>query len=154
MKKLNIGSGEDYREDYINLDIRKNIKKDIEWDFNNFPYPLKSDFFDEVLLRRSLEHAEDPIKVLRELVRICKNKAKIKIQVAHAFSLASYADLQHHSFYTKNTFSEKQLREYDLEQLKLTELKFVFLINIKNIFHLKDFSMFILMVFMMIFIMN
>ena len=142
--KLNLGCGEDYRESnkeekWINLDCRENIKNNVKWDFNNFPYPFKSNSFDEVLLRRTLEHSKEPIKVLKELIRICKNKARIKIQVAHCFSLASYGDIQHHTFYTKYSFSERHLKEYGLEQLKPIKVEFVFYNKYKKYIPFKRF---------------
>ena len=118
-KKLNIGCGEDYREGWINLDIRDNIKTDIKHDLEKYPYPFKSNTFDEVEIRMVIEHIKEPIKFLKEICRICKNKAKIHISTPHANSYAQYSDLQHRNFFTENTFDNWHLIEYELNQLKL-----------------------------------
>jgi len=140
MKKLNLGSGGDYREDWINLDIRDNVKLDIKHDLGKFPYPFKPNTFDEVLINHVLEHVNEPIQVLKELTRICKNKAKIIINVPHAISYAHKSDIQHKSNFTENSFIEESLKQYNLENLKLIKKEFVFkhkwkeLIPFKNYF--------------------
>jgi hypothetical protein len=41
---------------------------------------------------------------MKELWRICKNKAKIKINVPHFASLGAYVDPTHHHFFTYYSF--------------------------------------------------
>jgi predicted SAM-dependent methyltransferase len=124
MNKLNIGSGEDYREGWINMDIRDNLKVDVVHDFNIFPYPFPSGFFNEVEMRMVLEHTDYPIKTLKELCRICKKRARIHLTVPHAFSYANHSDLQHNNSFTEHTFSEWHLIEYGLDQLRLIKITF------------------------------
>lgn len=126
MKGLNLGSGGDYKEGWINIDCRNNVKLDVKWDLNKYPYPFKENTFDEVLIRHVLEHLENPIRVLKELIRICKNDAKITIFVPHAISYANLSDIQHKNNFTEHSFTKKHLKQYDLEKLKLTEQEFIF----------------------------
>jgi len=126
MKKLNLGCGEDYKEGWVNLDCRKDIKIDVNWDINKIPFPFKENTFDEVLVKMILEHAENPFKVLKEIIRISKKDAKITVIVPHADSYAAKSDLQHKNFFTENTFDEWHLSEYELTNLKLIKKEFIF----------------------------
>jgi len=126
MEKLNLGSGDDYRGGWTNLDCRNNVKLDIQHDLNKFPYPFKKDIFDYILIKHVLEHVDDPIKLLQEMTRICKNNAKIKIFVPHATSYANFSSIQHKSNFTENSFTETQCKGYDLEKLKPLKTKFIF----------------------------
>ncbi len=127
--KLNLGCGEDYKSGWINLDFRKNVNADIKHDLNKIPYPFKNNSFNEILLKMILEHLDNPIKVLREVIRISKENAKIKIIVPHAFSYANNTDLQHKSRFTENSFEKKLLKEYELEELNLIKREFLFTQN-------------------------
>lgn len=129
MKKLNLGCGNDYKEGWINVDLGDNIKKDIKHDLNKIPYPFKENSVDIILMKQSLEHLDYPVKVLQELVRICKNGARIMIYVPHATSYAFISGLQHKSLFTENTFLKENLTGggYDLENLKLIKQEFIFM---------------------------
>ena len=41
-KKLNFGSGEDYREGYVNIDWNPLAEPDIQHDLNKYPYPFEN----------------------------------------------------------------------------------------------------------------
>lgn len=126
LKKLNLGCGPDYKIGWINLDCRDNVKTDLKWDLKKFPYPFGDNAFEEILMDSVLEHLQEPIKVLKELIRICKNGAKIILLVPHAYSYANISDLQHKNNFTENSFAKKNLEEYELENLELIKTKFVF----------------------------
>jgi ubiquinone/menaquinone biosynthesis C-methylase UbiE len=124
MKRLNLGCGKDYLNGWVNVDVI-NVKKDVKHDINKFPYPFKASTFDEVLMKMILEHVENPIKVLKEVVRISKNGAKITITVPHATSYANYTDLQHKTNFTENSFGEGLLEEYELKEMVLKNREFI-----------------------------
>jgi predicted SAM-dependent methyltransferase len=80
--RLNIGSGLDYREGWINLDcsrFTKNMKLDVDHDLNTFPYPFPDNSVDEVHMRHILEHLEEQDKVLAEIFRILKPGGKLNL---------------------------------------------------------------------------
>lgn len=83
MKKLNFGCGTKIKKGWINVDIQKNKKIDKSFDFNNFPYPLKSNSYDYILLDNVLEHLLYPDKTIYELCRMIKNGGIIEIIVPH-----------------------------------------------------------------------
>ena len=129
MKRLNLGCGADYREGWTNLDSRGKIKTDITHNLDSFPYPFKTNTFDEIFMKMVLEHLTDPIKTMKEVIRISKKNAKITVIVPHAFSYANNTDIQHKSNFTENSFEKNLLEEYELEELKLTKREFLFPYN-------------------------
>jgi len=126
MKKLNLGSGGDYKKGWVNVDYRGNVKTDIKWDLNKYPYPFKANSFDEILIKHVLEHLENIIGALQEIIRISKNGAKIRALVPHATSYANISDIQHKNNFTEYSFTEKQLEQHDLKKLKCVKTNFVF----------------------------
>jgi len=125
MVKLNLGSGEDYRKGWINVDSRRNVKTDRRFDLNKFPYPFKNHYFEKVLMQMVLEHLDNPIKVLKEVIRISQNKATIELIVPHATSYAAITDIQHKTHFTENSFNKILLEEYELDLvLKSVEFQF------------------------------
>jgi len=126
MKKLNLGCGEDYKEGWINLDCRSNVKLDVKQNLEEFPYPFKDNTFDEIYTSHVLEHLLDPIRVLKEIIRISKDGARIIVKVPHAYSYANVASIQHKANFTEHSFTEHHLREYDLKNIYLVKFKFTY----------------------------
>jgi len=104
MKKLNFGSGNDIKEGWDNVDIQKSPKLTKSFDFDKFPYPLKDNTYDYVLVRQVIEHVLYPDRMLFELHRICKNKGIIRIETAHYTNKGAYNDMQHLHFLNENAF--------------------------------------------------
>ncbi len=108
MKKLNFGCGKtaNYHEfaDFYNVDIQTHEKVDKVFDFDKFPYPIKSNIFDYIWSRSVLEHLREPDKALEELWRICKNNAIIEIIVPSYNNKSAYAHFQHKGFFSDATF--------------------------------------------------
>ena len=109
--KLNLGCGLDYRKGYVNLEHPEvNIKCDIKHDLNRFPYPFKADQFEEVICRNLIEHLKDPERVMKELHRISKNRALIKIIVPHFSCADTWGDIQHVRGFSSETFAHENLK--------------------------------------------
>jgi len=132
-KKLNLGSGEDYREGWINLDISdrdtygQKIKVDIKHDLDKFPYPFKNNQFDEILASHVIEHLKNPTRFMNELIRISKNNAIIHILAPHFSSFTAYSDLTHKrpgiSYFTFGVnWTNKEINK----RLKVIERRFDF----------------------------
>ncbi len=83
MKKLNLGSGQDYREGYINVDNNTNYKADVIHDLNVYPYPFNEDEFEKIDAFHIIEHLDNPLLFLQELYRISKNDVEIIIKCPH-----------------------------------------------------------------------
>jgi len=98
---------------YCNVDVVGN--PDLHWDLETFPWPWKDDEADEVLLSHVLEHlGQDPrifIAILKELYRVCRNGALVKVVVPHPRSDHFIADPTHVRAITPMTFEMFSLRQ-------------------------------------------
>lgn len=79
-KKLNLGCGKDFKKDYINCDIRKDVKPDVVLDLTK-KLPFKENSIDKVYMKHVLEHIPNYDFLIKELYRICKKGAIIHILV-------------------------------------------------------------------------
>lgn len=107
--KLNLGCGNNYKKDFVNLDISKKVKADVHHDLNEYPYPFKSNSINYIYADNVLEHLEDGIKPLEELWRILKVGGEIEIIVPLAPTSHAFRDITHKQFFTYRSF------EYFLE---------------------------------------
>ena len=126
MKKLNFGCGNDIKEDFDNVDIQKGKRIKKSFDFDKFPYPLKKNTYDYVLIDNVLEHLDNPLRVLLELRKICKPGALIEVIVPHYTHKGAYSDMGHKHFFNDNSFRnlEKLPTEIDkTPKFKIEELR-------------------------------
>ena len=94
--KLNLGCGQNLIKSYINVDKEGN--PDIKHDLEMFPWPWEDNSVKEILLLHVLEHlgkeTETYFGIIKEIYRICKHNAKIRIIVPH---------FRHKDFFTDPT---------------------------------------------------
>ena len=105
LKEINLGAGKKVIQGFINVDIKPLEGIDVVWDLNNFPYPFPDNYASYVLLDNTLEHLDDPIRVLKELYRIGSNGCVIEIFVPYVKSIGAFQDLTHKHFFTEKTFT-------------------------------------------------
>lgn len=88
MKKINLGSGCDYKKGWINLDFDKSANADITTDLTQ-KLPFKDNNIDFILLQDVLEHLtkEDAKNLLRECLRILKTNGKIQIRIPDIYQI-------------------------------------------------------------------
>jgi len=83
--KLNLGCGDRLLDGYINVDKFGN--PDIKCDLEVFPWPWNDSCAEEVILSHVLEHlgstADIYLNIIKELYRVCKPDAIVKIDVPH-----------------------------------------------------------------------
>ena len=108
--KLNLGCGRDIRKGYVNTDLIEVTGIDEVFDMNFFPYPFKDSIFEEIICNGVLDYLENPDRVMKEIWRIAKPKAKIELSVGHFSSLAQYNQLTNKRGFTSTIF-----KEYDIE---------------------------------------
>ena len=121
MERLNLGCGTDIKKRYINLDFLDISGLDVKHDLNKFPYPFGENTFDEIYTSHVLEHLDDLTNVMKELKRICKDGAKIKIRVPHFSCGVSYRDPTHKrlfSYFTFDYFTEDCFYELPKFEIK------------------------------------
>lgn len=93
---LSVGCGErSPQEGIVRLDISPAVKPDIVWDLNNYPYPLKDSFFDEIECLDVIEHVQDIPKTLEQFHRILKANGVLKIITPHFSCANAYIDPTH-----------------------------------------------------------
>jgi SAM-dependent methyltransferase len=99
---LNLGCGRDIKKSdkerkWINLDKSKIKGVDVVHDLDKVPWPFKSDYFDEVYARDIIEHSKDLFKTMKEIHRISKKNAIIKIIVPYWHSSSAF--YAHHNYF-------------------------------------------------------
>lgn len=104
MRRLNFGCGTAIKEGWDNVDIQKGSGIIANFDFDKFPYPLKSNHYDYVLMSQVIEHLAYPEKTLQELHKSCKNGAIIRIETPHYTNKGAYNSLQHRGFFNERAF--------------------------------------------------
>ena len=83
IKKLNLGSGKNPKEGYINVHIRDDYSIDIQHDLEVFPWPFKDGSFNLIEIDHVLEHLSDIKLVIYELDRILSKNGTLIIGVPH-----------------------------------------------------------------------
>jgi len=119
MKKLNLGTGNDYRQGWVNVDSNKEIKADVYHNLDSYPYPFKDEEFDYILSSHIIEHLDNPLKFTEELKRILKKDGLICIIVPHYTNPMSYTPF-HKSYYSYKTIN------HVINNLKIKEKKLIF----------------------------
>ncbi len=98
-RRLNLGCGSDYREDYINAD-RVPGRVDVVLDLDRPPYPFPDNSITEVLMKHVLEHLEDIRAVMDELWRILRPQGVARIYVPHFSHFQALTHPEHrHAFH-------------------------------------------------------
>lgn len=124
-RKLNFGCGNDIRSGWDNVDVQKGARI-TSFDFNTFPYPLKSNTYDLIESRSVLQMLDKPDDVLMELWRIAKNGAFIRIEVPYWHNKGAYNDIQTKHWFNENSFihfaEQRPCRIDTLQKLSIARL--------------------------------
>jgi hypothetical protein len=95
--RLNLGCGMNRLDGYVNVD--RFGEPDLRHDLEVLPWPWPDDSVDEVLLRHVLEHlgrdTDVYLEIWKELYRICRDGATIRIVVPHHRHEYFYNDPTH-----------------------------------------------------------
>jgi hypothetical protein len=115
--KINLGSGKDYRSDYLNIDIDERLKPDILFDFGavfELPIRLKSPVydevefcegkFDEIMALDVLEHVHDLPRVMTNCLALLKEGGRFVINVPYELSLGAWQDPTHVRAFNENSW--------------------------------------------------
>lgn len=103
MRVLNLGCGNRKLDvpgappgsQVVGVDRSPRSQADLVHDLNSFPYPLDSNSFDLVVLRDVIEHLDDVPGVLREVHRVARHGAMVRIRTPHFSSHYAYNDPTH-----------------------------------------------------------
>jgi Methyltransferase domain len=85
--RLNLGCGQNKLAGYVNVDKLAACQPDQIVDLERVPWPFADNSADEVLLRHVLEHlgadSDTYLAIIKELWRVCKPGAAVRIIVPH-----------------------------------------------------------------------
>ena len=101
--KLNMGSGLDIKQDWVNLNIVHVPGVDVVHDIEVLPLPFPDNTFEEVLCQDILEHVEY-VPVLKDIYRITAPGGKVRIRVPHYTSRNNFTDPTHKKRFSVSTF--------------------------------------------------
>lgn len=83
--KLNLGCGNERLAGYVNVD--KYGEPEVRWDLETFPWPWATSSIDEIRMHHVLEHlgasTETYLAIMREIYRVSRPDARVKITVPH-----------------------------------------------------------------------
>lgn len=137
MKNLNFGCGDNLRKGFDNADIQEGA--DIVFDFNKFPYPIKSNTYDFIEVDNVLEHLLFPKLVLMELHRICKKGGTISIIVPHYSNKGAYNDLEHLHYFNEMAFKHFAEETTSINKKKRFELLYSILTPTKVGYYIPEY---------------
>jgi len=121
--KLNVGCGYDKKPGWINTDLSNDVNPDVVWDIEK-KSGFKDNGVDEIYIRHAFQYSKNPVGLLKELYRICRNGALITIIVPHG---NSYQDNLFHNvigfnIHSFDRFHTQHRSYYDLPNLKIQEI--------------------------------
>ncbi len=102
--RLNLGCGSKILPGYINLDKFQIPGVDVVHDLEKYPYPFKANTFLEVECNMILEHINDLVSIMKELHRICKHGALLKIKVPYFSCASNFIDPTHKRLFSYYSF--------------------------------------------------
>lgn len=92
---LHIGCGPWSKDGDVGIDLIAGPAVDIVHDLNDFPWPVDSDEFDEVLCFDVLEHLTNIPATIEEIFRVARDGALIRIKVPSGTSPDVFTDPTH-----------------------------------------------------------
>lgn len=115
MLKLNLGSGKDWREDFINADIIARAKPDILLDIQKVPWGetvdtrlgtvnIEPETFDLILANDVLEHLPDLVTSMKNCLSLLKDGGEMHISVPYDLSLGAWQDPTHVRAFNENSW--------------------------------------------------
>ena len=115
--KLDLGCGKNKHPNYIGIDKRRFENVDLVIDLDKEALPFSDNSIDEVLLYNVLEHLESPYRVMREVIRVCKNGAIIRIKFPFLRHKNAYLDTEHKYILLPEWF--RLFKELKIKKVKL-----------------------------------
>lgn len=108
--RLNLGSGGDYREGWINLDRNEDVA-DVAHDLTDFPWPFDDDSVDWIFADQILEHLppvpgerDTVLQALQEVQRILRPGGRMYIGVPYGGSQSDFSHIGHYRHFAYNSF--------------------------------------------------
>lgn len=112
--KLNLGCGGKRVQGYVGVDKYLTPAVDVRADLAE-TLPFESNSADEILLDNVIEHVMDIPALMREMHRVCRDGAIVRILTPHFTSLSSWRDpthVHHLSYFSLDHFTREQVAHY------------------------------------------
>jgi hypothetical protein len=116
-KKINLGSGKDYRRGYLNIDLRDDVLPDILFDLSkkiSFPIQCQSNIYgaitvnenqiDEIIANDVLEHVPNLEMLMGNCLRLLDIGGKFIINVPYDLSYGAWQDPTHIRAFNQNSW--------------------------------------------------
>jgi SAM-dependent methyltransferase len=100
--KLHLGCGFEYLEGFVNCDCDSSVKPDLIVDLEK-KLPFKDSSVDEIFSVHCFEHIQNLHGLMKELHRVCKRGAKLKIIVPYFQGIGAFNNPDHKRFFGKTT---------------------------------------------------
>lgn len=129
-RSLVLGAGRKQRPDAVNVDIVASTDPDVVHDLNVLPWPFEDDRFEEIDANDVIEHLDDIIATMREIHRISKDGAVVRITVPHFSSANAFTDPTHRHYFAAASFhyftGEHQFSFYTSERFRRRTTRIIF----------------------------
>ena len=112
--KLNLGAGNKQYEGWINCDKSPDVNPDRVIDLEK-PLPFDDNSIEKINCEHTLEHINNFVPLVHELIRICKPGARIFITTPFYSAWGQYNDPTHVRFFTPWTFNYFKKGNYSHE---------------------------------------
>lgn len=103
--RIDLGCGAKKTEGYVGVDMVPAAGVDHVVDLMSERLPFEDDSVDEVFSSHFLEHVADPHRVLREIIRVCRNGAKVRIWTPYTRHCAAFLG-GHVSYHNELTWEQ------------------------------------------------
>ncbi len=121
---LNLGCGNNKRDDEIGVDIIDGPCVDIVADLNRYPLPFDDDSVDLIRSSHCFEHLDNLVALMEDLHRILKPGGILEFTVPHVSNIGFFKDPTHKRPFTLETM-DYFVREIDT--VKYTTVEFEYL---------------------------
>jgi predicted SAM-dependent methyltransferase len=101
---LDLGCGRNKISGAIGVDRFAVQGVDVVHDLDLFPYPFKSDSFDEIHARHVVEHVQSVSCFMKELHRVARSGARLYINTPHYSYTGSWRDPTHRWHFSSYSF--------------------------------------------------
>lgn len=93
--KLNLGCGRRKLDGCLNVDRAASVEPDFVHDLNHFPYPWPDASFNEITAHDVIEHLDDVVAFMKEIWRLGRPGAVVRLTTPHFSCANSYVDPTH-----------------------------------------------------------
>ncbi|MBM2817611.1 MAG: methyltransferase 11 protein [Parcubacteria group bacterium] len=127
-KAYNLGCGNQVFDGVIGIDARGRKGANILHDLNNIPWPIEDSSADVIFMFQTLEHLDNVVKIMEEIWRISKNKARIIIETPYFRHEGAFQDPTHKHFFTSATMQyfcvNEKRKESPYSKVKFRQVDF------------------------------